>query len=214
MKFKNILGLLIVLMGCFPSQETPKDEMQAEKGLMSPKSGLLFDNGINRGTTYRDTLGIDFNLRYIPITITNDSTIPVHLQIAFSREYNYPTAETDQKFKVIPMPKEWALDGVGVTDRMFNELKDYIDDPTLNETLESGEEFVFAIGTLYPRPPKTTGVLPKALFAHIDAGVFFSCDWLMKKEPSLNPPKVLGLKLVFGESCTVIPCGQISYSER
>lgn len=175
--------------------------------------GLLIDNGINRGINYTDSLGTNYNLRYIPITITNDSTIPIHFQLVFSKDYDYPIAFGDQKFKVIPLPKEWGLNGVEITDSMFNELKNYIAKPLLNKTLEPGEKRVIAIGTLYPRPPKFRGILPNALFAHTDKGIFPTCDWLMNEDPSSNPQIALGLKLNFGESCMVIPCGQISYPE-
>ena len=110
------------------------------------------------------------------------------------------------------MPKEWT-DTITITDSMFDELNNYIDKPLLNETVDPGEKFVVAIGTLYPRPPKNCGVLPNALFTHSDRRIFPTCDWLMKEDPSSNLQIALGLKLDFGESCTIIPCGQISYPE-
>ena len=106
------------------------------------KSGLLIDYGINRGTGYTDSLGTYYNIRYIPITITNDSTIPIHFQIAFSKEYDYPVAYGDREFKVIPLPKEWALDGVEITDRMINELPKYIDKPFSNKPLNPAKNLL------------------------------------------------------------------------
>ena len=70
-------------------------------------SGLLIHNGQYRGTVYIDSLNNNYNIKYIPITITNDSTISIHLQIAFSKEYDYPIADAGESFKVFPMPKEY-----------------------------------------------------------------------------------------------------------
>jgi hypothetical protein len=86
------------------------------------KSGLLFDKGAKRGSRYIDSLGTDYSLRYVPIFITNDRTIPIHLQLAFSKEYDYSVAYGDGKFKVIPLPKEWAMDGALGLKLVINEI--------------------------------------------------------------------------------------------
>ena len=201
MKFRTIVGLLIVLIGCSCIQQPSN-------------SGLLIENGINRGISYTDSLGTNYSIRYIPITITNDSTIPIHLQMAFSKEYDYPIAYGNQKFKVFLMPKEWATDRGTITDSMVVELKIYIEKPLLNETIEPGEKYLLAIGTLYPNPAKISGVLPNLLFAQSNGDNFQSCDFLMDQDKSTNSKLALGLKLVFNESCLIIPCGKISYPEN
>ena len=210
MLIKSIAGLLIVLVGCSGDQQSSNGGLTTDSGLF-PKA-IRIDNGINRGIGYTDTLGADYNLRYIPITIRNDSTISIHLQIAFSMEYNFPHLDSNDKFKVIPLPKEWALDGVGVTEGMMDELPHYIERPVFNATIKPGETCTFSIGTLYPNPPKMTGVLPRTLFTHLNSGMFPTCEWLMKKYPSSQSQMALGLKLVYGENCIIIPCGQASYS--
>lgn len=212
-----IAGLLLVLIGCSCAQHSSKRGIRIENDPsrhLGSKSGLRIDNGINRGTSYTDSLGNYYNLRYIPITITNDSAVPSHLHIAFSKAYAYPIAYGDEQFKVLPLPKEWALDGVDVTDSMMHDLPKYIDKPLLDVTLQPGEHLVVAIGTLYPRPPKKSGVLPSALFSHTDRGIFSECDWLMNEDPLSAFQIALKLKLDFRESCTIIPCGQISYPEH
>ena len=214
MKYRTIVGLLIVLIFCSCAEQTTKGEPQLENDPnqhLVPKSGLLIDNGINRGISYTDPQGTDYSIRYIPITIANDSTIRIHLQIAFSKEYNYPHPDNDE-FKLIPLPKEWALDGVGVTEGMIDELPKYIDKPLLNETIEPGEKMILAIGSLYPRPAKTTGVLPRILFSQGDTTAFPECDWLMEEDKSSNHQIPLELKIIFGERCMIIRCGQISYA--
>jgi len=208
-----------LLTGYSGNQQTSKNALQIESAPnqhLWSKSGLRIDNGINRGTGYTDSVGANYNIRNIPITITNDSIIPIHLQIAFSKEYEYPIPFSDETFKVIPMPKEWALDGVEITDRMFNELQKYIDQPFLNKTLQPGERLVFAIGTRYR--PTGRGIVPNLLFAQSDSNNFQACDNLMNHDTSTNPQFVLGLKLdiyLAGQrspiSCILIPCGEISY---
>ena len=178
------------------------------------KSGLLIDNGINRGVGYTDSLGNAFNLRYIPIAITNDSTIPIELHLDFPRAYAYPADHGDEPFRIIPLPGAWALEGVGVTDSMLEQLKYYIARPSFSQILAPGEKILIAIGTLYPRPPKFTGVLPRALFTAADGSMVPACEQLMDEALSDHLPIALGLKLIFGESCRIIPCGHISFPER
>ena len=218
MKSRIILGLLGFLMAliiCSCSQQPSKGKTQIDHDKQYPKSntGLRIDNGINRGISYTDSFGNNYNLRYIPIISTNDSTTSIHLQIAFSKEYDYPTAYGDEQFKVIPLPKEWALDGVEITESMINVLPQYINQPFFDKTLKPGEKCIMAIGTLYPRPTKGSGILPNTLFTHNKRGDFPACDWFMKKDLPSNSQIALGLKLNFGESCMIIPCGQISYPE-
>ncbi len=218
MKCRIIVGLLMGLIIYSCAQRTTKDVLQLEKGenqQLEAKSRLLIDHGGYRGSGYTDSLGTNYNLRVNPITITNGRTIPIQVQIAFSKEYDYPSAYGDEQFKVFPLPKEWAADRT--TDSqfkiLFDKLPNFIDKPSLNETVEPGEKLVLAIGTLYPKPGETWSVVPNELFAHSNGGVFPTCDWNMKEDPSSNPEVALGLKLNFVGGCTIIPCGQISYPE-
>ncbi len=178
------------------------------------KSGLRFDKGDNRGSGYIDLMGTDYSLRYSPILITNDSTIPIHIQIAFSKEYNYSVIQGDVKFKVIPMPKEWAQNGTTdiMFDNMFDELPDYIDKPLMNDTIKPGEKIGLAIGTLVVRP-RDISISINAPFVHTEGEIFPTCDWRINESLSSNIEIPLGLKLVINEICTIIPCGHISYPE-
>lgn len=214
MKFRSIIGFLFALMVCSCTQQTSKGKLLKENvdnDKLEFKSGLNIKNRTNRGTNYTDRQGTDYSIRNIPISITNDSTISIHLQIAFSLEYNYPHPESDEKFKLIPLPKEWALDGLGVTENMIDELANHIEKPFLHVTIKPHEEFLLSIGSLYPRPTKTNGVVPKILFVQNDATIFPDCDWLMQKNQLSNQQIPMGLKIVIGEKCMIIPCGSISY---
>ncbi len=211
MIFRTIVGLLIVMIVCSCIQK-------------QSKSGLQIEYGSNQGLTHTDSLGIKHNYRYITATITNDSTIPIHLQIALSKEYEFPASCGDKKYKVFLLPKELTPDTAAlynnITDGLGNFLDRCLDNPyVLNKTLEPGEQHVVTIGTLYSRPTNC-GVVPNALYAQGDSHNFHTCNSLMDQDGSTDPPLSLGLKLDFyvtrGRSpfeCILIPCGQISYPE-
>lgn len=205
-------------MGSFAlyTQEKPKNTEQKKS-----KSGLLFEHGGYRGSGYTDSLGTNYNFRQNPITITNDTTVPIHIQIAFSKEYDYTKDYDDEQFKVFPLPKEWARERI--TDSMYNAMHEklplYINNPTLNETIEPGEKISLAIGTIYPLPAETWWVVPSELFAYSNGDPPSTCtfpnlDWLMNENLSPNSEIALGLKLHLDERCMIIPCGQISYPEH
>jgi len=215
MKFRTIVGLFIVLIVCSCSQRTSKGRLQIN-------SGLLIEYGPNQGLTHTDTLGTKHNYRYITATITNDSTIAIHLQIALSNEYDFPAACGDKKYKVFLLPKELTPDTAALINNITNGLGNFLDrcldtPYILNKTLEPGEKCVVTFGTLYSRPTNC-GVVPNALFAQGDSDNFQACDSLMNQDKSTDPQLALGLKLDFysGRSpfaCILIPCGQISYPE-
>jgi hypothetical protein len=214
-------AMALIICACIQQSSTSEPRIANESlQQLAATPGLRIHNGINRGTDYTDSQGTKYNLRYIPITITNESTRPIHFQIAFEKEYDYPRRfRIDEPFNVFPMPEEWGMDGVEITDEMINELLRYIDQPSLTKTLEPGEGIVAAIGTRYL--PTGRGVLPNALFVQSDRDKFQDCDDLMNHEESQNPQLALGLKLDIclvqqrdPVGCVLIPSGQLSFPER
>lgn len=197
--YSNILiALLLIFSNC--------------SGTAQPTtSGLLIDNGMYRGTVFTDGSGATYNLRYMPITISNDSTVPIQIQLEFSKEYNFPEPYNDKTFGVVPLPEEWGLDGVGITDSMRRDLSGVIDKPILQKTLKPGEKALIAIGAFYPRPAESSGVRPDEMFAFETLGMLSDCEWEMEADPSLNDRPALGLRLRFGNSCRVISCGFVSF---
>ena len=221
MTHKNvILPFIFILLTMFScsiqksaKENSPASENHPGKNIRAER-GLLINNGINRGTGYTDSLGSKYNLRYIPVIITNDSTIPIRLQLSFSKEYEYSINQFEEIFQVIPLPREWALDGTGVTEKMNEELSNYIEKPELSQTINPGEDWILGIGTLYPNPPKFSGVLPKVLFTADQTKDFPTCDWEMRKDSLSKDQITLWLRLNFGEYCQVIPCGYISFPDK
>lgn len=183
---------------------------QAGSTKHASNTGLHIESGINRGVNYTDPLGTPYSIRYIPITITNDTTISLTLHIAFAREYNYPIDMDTAKFHVIPLPEVWGMDGVEITDSEFNGLPSIMEKPVINKTLRPGEKCLLAIGTVYPRPAGFSGVLPNTLFTGVDQHTSSDCDWLVKEKQSPNAPLPLRLKLKFGEDCRIISAGHIT----
>jgi len=61
-----------------------------------------------------------------------------------------------------------------------------IENPVLNEPFAPGDGIVFTIGFVYPRPAKSTGVLPRWLFAMGETEIFGDCDRFKEKEISSN----------------------------
>ncbi len=218
MKFRTITGLLSLLIVGSCSQQTSKSEPQTKKILsqnIKTKGGLLIEKGGNRGTEYIDSLGNDYSFRYVPIFITNDSTIRISVQLAFEKEYDYSVDYGDGKFKVIPLPKEWGHNGTtdSMFDKMFEELPTYMNNPVIDQTIEPGEKITLGIGTLMIKP-REVSININAPFAHTEEGFLSNCEWQMNEDPLSNPEIALGLELVINETCTIIPCGQISYPEH
>jgi hypothetical protein len=214
----RILILLLVFLTAFIQCAPEKPKSDTDQHLKS-KSGLKIEYKPTRGQGYTDPNGVEYSLRHIPATFTNDTTISIHLQMSFAKDYDYPNEYNAEKFKVFPMPKAWNLDGVEITDDMLMGLSAYIDTPILSKTLEPGEKWLIALGTLYPRPINY-GVFPVAVCSHDNRALYHGCKSLI--DPGKLDILPLALELIIGftsgsqtspESCIMIPCGQISYLE-
>ena len=87
MILRTILGLLIVLIVCSCNQQPSKNGQQSENGTnqnLKAKSGLEIEYGPNLGTGHTDTFGTKYFYVHSTAIITNDSTIPIHLQFALA----------------------------------------------------------------------------------------------------------------------------------
>lgn len=218
MKLTPIVGALIVMIFWSCVHQSPKNK-NANTQQVKLKSGLKIENRPNRGTFYNDSLGAKYGITYIPVTIKNDSTIPLHIQMNFSNAYNFPQPDSDEMFELTPLPEEWALDGTEITDGMLDGLQHFLDKPRLNKIIEPGEKLVLAIGTHRSVPSKTSVPIPNALFIQNNKDLYHECDSLIYQNNLTISTSSLWLKLVVDINsdspwCTLIPCGQISYSEN
>lgn len=191
--------------------------------LQAQNTGLKIEYGPNLGTIDKFSAG---NFIHITATITNDSTIPINLQIAISDEHDFPDSCGDFKYKVFLLPKEMTPDSATlynnitntVTEEVDNFLNRCLENPyVLNKTLEPNEYSVITIGTLFPTTTKCAA-LPRAIFAVGDDHNFQRCDSRMDVDKAANPQITLGVKLDFysgkhsiPETCILHSCGEISY---
>lgn len=235
-EFRTIVGLLIVLIvcSCSCSRRTTKGELQSEKvsnELFELKTGLKIEYGPNLGTTHTDTSGTKHFYVHITATITNDSTIPIHLQFALSNEYEFPTFCGDDKYKVFLLPEELTPDTATIYNNIVNGQHDFLNSPLynpdiLNKTLSPGEYCVITIGTLTPKPSNCAPVT-RAVFSHDTKELYQACDRQVPARSlganqaiSTDPQIEIGVKLEYyykrkfippDDGCVVIPFGQISY---
>ena len=231
MIIRNLFGLLLILFICSCAQQDAKSEEYNKNSLdQHPlfKHGLKIEYGPNLGSIDKYAAG---DYIFISATITNDSTIPIRLQVAISGEYDFPDSCSHSKYKVFLLPKELTPDTAtlynNITDGVDEFLNRCLDEPyILDKTLKQGEYTVITIGTLLPRPSSCPAVLPRAIFEQSDASSFFECDNRIFGNPvegnqdkSTKPNSVIGIKFVYyrgkslPETCVLFPCGQISYSE-
>ena len=218
MKIRIIIGIFVVVIICSCFQQTSKSERQIEKSFKQQhelKNELRIENGINRGLAFTDSLGDKYAITYIAITVTNDISIPIKFQIALSSEYNHPLAENGEKFKLVLLPKEWTYEAI--SDRLINDIPNYIDKRIISKILKPGEKSVFAISSLRPSPAMICAVIPNSLFTNDVSKIYPECEWKMQGQYSTNSQINLGLKLDYchkdgkAANCTIISCGHISY---
>ncbi len=231
MIFRNILGIFSVLVVLSCNQKPSKNGLQSENGShqhLKANTGLKIEYGPNLGTTHIDTLGNRHFYVHSTATITNDSTIPIHLHLALSNEYEYPTfCDDTNKYKVFLLPEALTPDTATLYNNIVNGPHDFLNTPLLNpviqkKTLQSGEYCVVTIGVLIPKPTNCAAV-PRAVFSFDTEGLYHTCDRQQNQAISTNAQLEIGVKLEYynqrkfippEDGCTVIPFGQISYPEH
>lgn len=219
MKARNLIGYLAVLFfySCIQNTVTGTRQIEESTNQQSELNlGLRIENGINRGLAFTDSLGDKYAITYIPTTVINDSTFPINFQLDLLEEYNYPQASSDEKYKLIILPKEWALDGVGITENMMEKLLTYLDNHSLNETIEPNQKITFAIATYRPAPSKKSVPIPNSLFSQNDVELYKECDIFVDTASAVSTIP-LWLKLIVDINtdspwCILIHCGY-SYAE-
>lgn len=223
---RTIAVLLIGLILCSSCQNKSNSGSKIEPGTyqrLESKTGLKFENGPIRGTGFTDSLGSEYGIVHVKTTITNDSTIPIHLQMALPIEYSYPIPDDHHKFKIIlwpglTEPPDLYSDSTGGTLENFTG-NDLASSNQFNQLLAPGEKYIITIGTIFPRLPKICSVVAYSPFEYNERRNYADCDWKMDEEHSTNPQLSLGLQVGFCtrgqnfERCMIITCGHITYIE-
>ncbi len=187
MKIKYLYQLvfLICLYGC--------SDNLSERGLIiicSPRQGFQ----------YYDPPRAEYNYRYNTISITNDTTVAIQVDVVFS-ETEMSLKDDSIRFKVFLLPRHLTPNEQHYDQQMSKELKRFLDfeintSEHLSTVINPSENCVFTFGVLtnarYPDP--TTPYQTKLLT---------SCE-----NSSVN-----SLKLKINDSL-IIPCGTFSYLKK
>ncbi len=224
---RTIIVLLITLIFCSCSQLKSKTGSKIEPSinqLPESKPGLSIKTTPTRGIGFTDSLGSEFFIGHVTNTITNDSTIPIHLQIDLPIEFSYPISDDSLKFKIVLWPglrepPHLYSDSQGIVLESFtgNNLGS---SNQFNQLLAPGEKYVITIGTIFPRLPRICSAFAYSFLEYRERENYSDCDWTMDEVHSTDPLLALGLQVGFCtsglhyESCTIIPCGQITYIEK
>lgn len=214
MTFRNIIGLLFLLGVCSCSDNK-------SKALSEKYFGAYITNSPRRGHTYTDSTGTEYFYCYINSSITNDSLIPMHVKIAFSNEYHQPTPSNGQKFKVFLLPEFMTTEkktDINVLNKFLDEgLESSI---TIDKVINPNEEYSLNIGFLTEFKSALLNASPFVLFSKGHKQYFESIsDSAINQVVSAKTQLTLLLGLDFfplGQDSikrySIIPCGQISYS--
>ena len=215
MTVKNLVRLvfLICLFGCsgnsgnFAYKADPKQFSHNFKN--DPKQalqyrylqfGLYIENGPRQGMQYFDSSFAEYNYRYNTITIRNDSTAAIQLEIGFLETGMNLKDSMRSKFFLLPRhltPNEQHMDSGGISKELKRFLDFESDHPVhLSKVLKPREKCVLTFGVLTNRkyPDPTTPYETELLTSHENTSA-------------------TSLKLKINNTL-IIPCGQFSYIQK
>lgn len=208
MTVKYLFGLLFVF-GLYSCSDDSPDEVRHDKyfGNYSKKySQVSIENGPRQGLPYFDSNGIKYSYLNITTTITNDSLVPIHLLISFSKEYYYLRSNNILKSKVFLVPRQLTPE----------ELKQFLDTDvdvpiSLDTILNPNERVVVTFGMLtemkYEEFPYMELISTDKQF-HLNTN-----ESLENLVPSSKDSQTFYLALDIINS-RLIPCGQISFLKK
>jgi hypothetical protein len=192
------LVFLICFYGCLGNSDNhvnrPKEKQLRLNQYHHLQFGLNIENGPRQGMQYFSS-GAEYNYRYNTITIWNDSTVAIQLEIGFSEMVMNLKDSIRSKIFLLPRhltPNEQHFDTGGISEELKKFLDFEIDNPVhLSKVLNPGEKCVLTFGVLtdtkYPDP--TTP---------------YETELLTSREKT----SAISLKLKINDTL-IIPCGQI-----
>jgi hypothetical protein len=181
---------LVFLIGIYGCSDNSDNHLQF---------GLYIENGPRQGMQYFAS-GAEYNYRYNTITIWNDSTVAIQLEIGLSEMGMNLKDSIRSKIFLLPIhltPNEQHFDTGGMSEELKRFLDFEIDNPVhLSKVLNPREKCVLTFGVLtdtkYPDP--TTPYETELLTSH-------------------EKTSALSLKLKINDTL-IIPCGQFSYMQK
>lgn len=216
---RHLIIILISFCICSCEDNEPKEHLN-KKHL-----GIYFDHGNWTGGYYSDKNGNTYLYRSVTTSITNDTTIPIHVKLEFLNELKCKNAFNERFMKIFILPKELSGEKQYKYPGVSPELQKYLDFDTnkkssLNEELNPNEELTITFGTLNYN--KNYGPTQMALISNKLKPHFISHDSIIEKSIANKKPLDLYIAFDFASSekdstCfsfLCIPCGQISYMNR
>ena len=213
----TILFLSFCLCSC--NDNVPKEHLN-KKHL-----GIYFDRDDFTGAYYTDNNGNTCLYRSIATTITNDSTLPIHVTLDFLNKLECKSSVNERVIKIFILPKELAGEKQYIYPGVSPELKKYLDfeiskNSSLSELVNPNEELTITLGIL--DYDKNYGAAQMAIISNRQKPRFISHDSIIEKSIADKNPFDLFIALdfwysrndsaCFSYSC--IPCGQISYAKE
>ncbi len=228
-----MIRTIVVLLSALISynclqQKSIREQYKQPSTNQMPKSptGLKIETTPTRGTAFIDSLGSEYFIVHVTNTITNDSTIPIEIQIDLPLEFSYPISGNYVNYKIIMWPK-LTEPPLLYSDRQSQvkvmkkwTISNWETPNQFNKLLAPGENYVITIGTL--ANTETTNIcsaVAYSLLTYSESRNYLDCNWALD-EKQTNPQMAMGLHVGFCtsgqhyESCTIITCGQISYLEN
>lgn len=211
LRVSSFLLLIAALISCGISTTEENEANSNPENQTLNSNALKIENGFRRGIGFSDSTGAEFNLRYIPITLSSDTSIPIKVILDFQSEYVHePRPGLEEKFRLVALPEKWALDGIGVDEEMLSLLPAQIAKAGMIIELLPGDSYLLAIGSIYDKNP-VCGIIPSELFV-IDKGKLSDdCMNDLSSSHTKGAQINLGLKLDYcSDGCTLISCGSVS----
>jgi hypothetical protein len=185
------LFIFISLYGCFDnsiSRLSKKAQTQF---------GLFIENGPRQGFQYFDATKTEYNYRYNTITLTNDTTVSIQLEIGFFEK----DLKEITNSKVFLLPRQLTPNKQHFDSSISDGLKRFLDFDTdkqeyLNKTLKPTQKCVLTFGVLTD-------------IKYDDPTTPFETKLLTSKEIS----STISCRLKLNDTL-VIPCGHLTYIEK
>jgi hypothetical protein len=227
MTYRTIIALLFI----FSFYACSNHSKQQTKILGKRYNGVYLSDSGRHGRIYKDTNGNQYAYTYISTIISNDTLIPINIQMAFSNDYN----QNGQPYKVFLLPEIMTVEKQRNEGFYNNKVRDFINKSSktiikINKVINPNEAYHINIGVLCPYERKDDNMGPQfSLFSdgHKLQNLFFSNNFISSQDSLLIASKKtknqinlwLGLSFSLNKpdtlcSYSVIPCGQITFSEK
>lgn len=176
--------------------------------------GVQIKNALPTGSVYIDSSGQKTGYRSVVIEFTNDTMIPVHLQLLLPPEFISLPGPANWKYKVFLLPDN-IVNQYEDNDSLSNDLTSYLDNQsalisTLRKSINPGERYKLKLGSLiYPDGLARIAIFSKGHKHSLSIPDSAAGNILEDSEKELN----LLLGITLNETYSVIPIGKILFGE-